>query len=105
MQIWGRHYTQHNDIQHNDTRHKGLIFNTQHNNTAIVLSVTMLNVIMLSVVAPIWDLFLYALASQYKSDFETGHENDPLGWNIAAILAEIRLTGPSNLYCAKLFHV
>jgi hypothetical protein len=37
--------TQHNDTQHNDNQHKGLIYGTQHNNTAIMLSVVMLNVV------------------------------------------------------------
>jgi hypothetical protein len=56
--IKGRHETQHHDTQHNDilqndTQHKGLRCDTQHNNAAIMLSVTVLKVIMLSVVAPI----------------------------------------------------
>jgi len=61
----------HINIQHNDTQHKGLICNTQHNNTvssvimlssaiyllscwmnAIMLSVIMLSVIMTNVTAP-----------------------------------------------------
>ncbi len=57
------HDTQHNDIQHNDTQHNdtsimGLfatlsINDTQHNRiSAIMMSVVMPNVIMLSVMAP-----------------------------------------------------
>ncbi len=41
-----RHDTQHNDIQHNDTEHKGFRsdikqYNTQHNNTVIILNVVL----------------------------------------------------------------
>jgi demethoxyubiquinone hydroxylase (CLK1/Coq7/Cat5 family) len=66
-----RHDTQHNNIQQNDAQHKGLISHfqlndtkhnndTQHNNIAIMVnvimrSVAMLNVVMLSVVAPFQD--------------------------------------------------
>jgi hypothetical protein len=40
----GHHDTHYNDIQHNDNQHKGLICDTQHKNTAIMLSVVMLSV-------------------------------------------------------------
>jgi hypothetical protein len=36
-----RHDTQLNDIHHNDTQHVGLISDTQHNNTAILLNVAL----------------------------------------------------------------
>jgi hypothetical protein len=66
--FFGRPNTQHNDIQHYGTQHKRLIYDAQHNNTAIMLwvnllsginkpfmlSVFMPNVVILSVVAPFW---------------------------------------------------
>ncbi len=77
------HDTQHNGIHHNDTQHKGIICDTQHKwhsswqYNAIMqslrafvkydlksLNVILLNVIMLSVVAP---LKLSALTKSYKN--------------------------------------
>jgi hypothetical protein len=51
MQLEGRYNTQHNYTQHNDTQQKGLIWNTYHNKTVIMLSVIVRSVIMLSVAA------------------------------------------------------
>jgi hypothetical protein len=48
MQQHRRHDTQHKDIQHNDTQHKRLIYDAWHNNTIIMLSVTLF-VVMLNV--------------------------------------------------------
>ncbi len=39
MMAGRRHDTQHNDIQHNDTQHIGIIYDIQHNNTDVMLSV------------------------------------------------------------------
>jgi hypothetical protein len=67
-----RHDIKHNDTQQNDTQHKNLICDTQHNNVMLsvaiyfiaILKVNMLNVIMLSVVAPHYTIQLQTVVIQ-----------------------------------------
>ncbi len=46
---YGRHDTQHNDIQHSDTQRNGHIYNTQHNGLFTTLSIMKLNMMTLSI--------------------------------------------------------